>query len=314
MTLLSDKQSKDNEGALKQTQPLVGDLTLVIMAAGIGSRYGGIKQIAPVGAHGELIIDYSIHDAIAAGFTRVVFVIRREIEKDFCEAIYNRIKRRIKAEYVFQDIDDLPSGFSVPNGREKPWGTGHAVLAARNVVKEPFCVINADDFYGPDAFKKITKFFAGKATERQYCIVGYKLVNTLTDKGTVSRGVCKANEKGFITDITEYRKIERQGAKITDLETGAVFTEGTDVSVNFWGFTPDIFTLLEKQFIAFLENNNNPKTGEFWIPAVASALINSGDASVKLLTSNDTWRGMTYREELDKLKKEIAKLNYPKII
>jgi len=289
-------------------------LTLVIMAAGIGSRYGGIKQIAPVGAHGELIIDYSIHDAIAAGFTRVVFVIRREIEKDFCEAIFNRIKRKIKAEYVFQDIDDLPDGFTVPDGRERPWGTGHAVLAARDVVKEPFCVINADDFYGPDAFKKVADFFKGQKSEKRYCIVGYKLVNTLTDKGTVSRGVCQTNDQGLITNITEYRKLERQAGAIVDTETSAVFAEDVYVSVNFWGLTPDVFALFEKEFIAFLQKNDNPKQGEFWLPAAASTLINSGEATVRLLTSDDTWRGMTYREELDRLKKEIAKLNYPKII
>lgn len=291
-------------------------MTLLILAAGIGSRYGGIKQIEPVGANGELIIDYSIHDAIAAGFTRVVFVIRREIEKDFRDAIFDRIKKqgRIKAEYVFQDITDLPKGFAVPEGRVKPWGTGHAIWAARHVINEPFCAVNADDFYGNEAFKKVAQYFAGKSIMRQYCIVGFKLANTISDRGTVSRGVCEVDSKGQITNIKELTKIGRQGDIIADSVTGTVLAPSADVSVNFWGFTPDIFALIQTEFVNFLVNNANSGTGEFWIPAVVSNLIKHGVVTVKLLTSKDTWLGMTYREELPEIKAAIAKLNYSKIV
>lgn len=292
-------------------------MTLLILAAGMGSRYGGIKQIEHVGPNKELIIDYSIHDAIAAGFTRVVFVIRRDIEQDFREAIFNRIEKqgRIKAEYVFQDITDLPYGFSVSEKRIKPWGTGHAILAARHIINEPFCAINADDFYGPEAFRKIVGFFSGKPTTHRYCIVGYKLVNTISDSGTVSRGVCEVNSYGQIADIKEFTKIGRQNdGVIIDNATGAVLAPDTDVSVTFWGFTPDIFGLLETEFAKFLEKNTNPEIGEFWITVVVGGLIKSGKVTVELLTSKDTWLGMTYRQELPRIREAIANLKYPKFI
>lgn len=291
-------------------------MTLLIMAAGMGSRFGGVKQIQPVGANGELIIDYSIHDAIAAGFTRVVFVIRRELEQDFCEAIFNRIKSsgKIKAEYVFQDMKDLPKGFNVPSARTKPWGTGHAVLAARNIIKEPFCVINADDFYGPDGFRKILNFFKAKATVRNYCLIGYKLVNTLSAQGTVSRGVCEVNSLGQVINVKEYRKVMQVGNTVQDMESGTVLPPDTDVSVNFFGFTPDVFELLGVEFVKFLDKNQNSETAEFWLPVTIGDLIKSGHVSVQLLTSKDAWLGITYRDEVDRVKTAIAKMKYPRLV
>lgn len=291
-------------------------MTLLILAAGMGSRYGGIKQIEHVGPNKELIIDYSIHDAVAAGFTRVVFVIRRDIEKDFREAIFNRIEAqgKIKAEYVFQDMTDLPSGFSAPKTRLKPWGTGHAILAARHIINEPFCAINADDFYGPQAFRKVAEYFAGKKTTHRYCIVGYKLVNTVSDSGTVSRGVCEVDACGQITDIKEFTKISQQNGVIIDNVTSTVLAPDTDVSVTFWGFTPDIFGLLETEFARFLERHTNLETGEFWITVTVGELIKTGIVTVELLTSKDTWLGMTYRQELPRIREAIANMKYPKFI
>jgi len=276
------------------------------MAAGMGSRFGGIKQIAEVGPNGELIIDYSVDDAIAAGFTRIIFVIRRDIEKDFCEAVFNRISKKIKAEYVFQDITDIPAGFTVPNDRTKPWGTGHAVLAARHIINEPFCVINADDYYGPQAFKKVAEFFKTNTAQNQCCTVGYKLINTLSEKGTVSRGTCIADSRGYVVGVRELLKIQKQGDIIIDHATGTHLAPETDVLVNFFGLKPQVFELLQREFVKFLEILEN-KYSEFFVPVVLGDLVKQGEVSMKLLTVGDKWLGITYPDELEIVRAEIVK-------
>jgi dTDP-glucose pyrophosphorylase len=293
--------------------------TLLIMAAGMGSRYGGIKQIEPVGAHKELIIDYSIYDALLAGFDRVVFIIRRDIERDFCESIFNRITKRIKAEYVFQDLTDLPAGFTVPAGRTKPWGTTHAILAARDVISTPFCVINADDFYGREAYQKIAGFFAGMkdgihAGVLPCAMVGYRLGNTIPAKGHVSRGVCAVDAIGMLTEINERLHIEKHGGEIEyttdDGTTWHGLSFNSDVSMNFWGFAPEIMPMLTEKFTAFLRANAanpNPKA-ESAIPVVVGELLSEGKITVKMLSSRDRWLGFTYPEDKDIVKKEMEGL------
>jgi dTDP-glucose pyrophosphorylase len=290
-------------------------MTLLILAAGIGSRFEGLKQIQSVGENGELIIDYSIFDAIAAGFTKVVFVIRRDIDQIFRDAIFNRVleQGKIKAEIVYQEIDDLPSGFEAPDGRFKPWGTGQAVLAARNVIHEPFCVINANDFYGPSAFVKVAKFLANRKTANRYCMVGYSIKNTIAKVAPVSRGVCFVNKHGFLVDIKEFHKVGRKGKDILDVETGAIFPPNMTVSGNIWGFTPDVFELLSLGFINLLLDNQNPMYDEFRLSVAVREMVRNGMASVARLFSHDNWFEINYREEIDKVKDAIAKLEYPDV-
>ena len=290
-------------------------MTLLIMAAGMGSRYGGIKQIEPVGANGELIIDYSIYDAILAGFDRVVFIIRRDIEKDFREAIFDRIKAqgKIKAEYVFQDFNDLPAGFKTPATRKKPWGTAHAILAARPIINEPFCVINADDFYGREAYAKIAEFFGNLSPndKGKYAMVGYKLGNTISEKGSVSRGVCEADKESMIIEINERTKIEKRGNQIGYIidEKFNTLKPDADVSMNFWGFTGDLMPVLEQKFTEFLRENINSEKAEYPIPVVIGEMLGTGAVSLKLLASRDMWLGFTYPEDKAIVKNEIAKMN-----
>jgi len=279
----------------------------MILAAGIGSRFGGVKQIEPVGEHGELIIDYSIYDAISAGFNKVVFIIRRAIEKDFCDKIFNRIKSQIDTEYVFQDLDDLPCGFTAPKDRTKPWGTAHAILAARHVIDGPFCVINADDFYGRDAFEKIAEFLKyGEGCAS----VNYKLFNTLSDTGSVSRGICSVDENGMITQIKERTQIERCGHKVGYLENDT-FNElcpNSDVAVNFFGFQPEIMPLLYQKFGDFLKAHiNNPKA-EYQSTTTLNAFIKDNKITMKNFSSTDTWLGFTYPEDKAKVMNEIRNL------
>ncbi len=287
---------------------------LVVMAAGMGSRYGGLKQIDPVGNHGQLIIDYSIFDARRAGFETVVFIIKHEIEADFKEAIGDRLARIMDVRYAFQQLEDLPAGYSVPEGRTKPWGTSHAIYAARGVIDAPFAVINADDYYGPEAFQVIYDYLSTHQDGEtyDYAMVGYLLKNTVTEHGTVARGVCVENADGTLASVTERTKIgtyeggihysEDDGATWTDLAADSI------VSMNLWGFQPSFIRETGDRLAAFLDEalQTNPLKGEYFLPTVVSQLIAEGKATVRVLKSHDKWYGVTYREDKPVVVKAIA--------
>ena len=268
--------------------------TLVVMAAGMGSRFGGLKQIEPIGPKGEALLDFSVYDAKKAGFTKVVFVIKHEIEKDFKEIVGKRVEKVLPTEYVFQEVNDLPEGFTCPEGRTKPWGTGQAILCCKDAVHEPFAIINADDYYGQSAFKKI--YDQLKADSENYCVVGYRLANTLTENGPVSRGVCVV-EDGFLKGIDERTKIKDCKYTEDDGETWVEMPEDTVVSMNFWGLNPDIFDFLEREFKAFLNEKINVPKSEFYIPIVIGDLVKNGEKAVKVLVAEDRWYGVTYKED-----------------
>ena len=277
---------------------------LVIMAAGMGSRYGGLKQLDPVGSHGQLIIDYSIYDARRAGFETVVFVIKPEIEADFKAAIGDRVSKVMDVKYVYQLKEDLPEGYSVPAGRTKPWGTAHAALSARKVVDGPFAIINADDYYGPEAYQKIYNYLSTHADGDlyEYVMVGYLLKNTVTENGTVARGVCEETADHFLTQVTERTKIEKGEPPRYTEDDGATWTDlsaDTIVSMNMWGFTRSFLDEALARFPAFLDKTlaENPEKGEYFLPTVVSQLIDEGKARVKVLRSEDKWYGVTYRED-----------------
>ncbi len=280
--------------------------TLVIMAAGMGSRFGGLKQAEPVGKNGEAIVDYSVYDAVAAGFNKVVFVIKHAIEKDFKELVGNRISKKVKVEYAFQETDDLPVGYTCPETRQKPWGTGQAILACRDIVKEPFAVINADDYYGKTAFKVMYEELK-KQAEGEYCMVGFRLINTLTDNGTVSRGICEQKD-GYLVEVNEVTKLQDCKSYDDDGKVIGEYAPETLVSMNMWGLTPDIFDYLAEDFKKFLDENiNEPKT-EFFIPKEIDALIKRGEKKVRVLSSPDRWYGVTYREDKQSVVDAIAKM------
>lgn len=280
------------------------DPVLVVLAAGMGSRYGGMKQIDPVGPNNQLIIDYSIYDARRAGFKKVIFIIKREIEAAFKEAIGDRLSGIMDLEYAYQQLDDLPEGYSVPEGRTKPWGTSHAVLAARDIIDSPFAVINADDYYGPEAYRVVYDYLqAHQDQPYEYCMVGFLLKNTVTEHGSVARGVCVAGEDDYLTDINERTRIEKfsDGIKFTenDGESWTVIPDDTPVSMNLWGFNQSVMPEMQSQFAAHLERicADNPLKGEFFIPLSVSQLIQEGKARVKILSSRDSWFGVTYKED-----------------
>ena len=280
------------------------DCTLVVMAAGMGSRFGGLKQLEPVGKNGEAILDFSVYDALDAGFNKIVFVIKKEIEKDFREIVGSRIEKKAKVEYAFQETYKLPEGFTCPEGRTKPWGTGHAILCCRDIVDTPFAVVNADDYYGKEAFKKI--YDCLKANTENYCMVGFRLANTLTENGHVSRGVCE-EENGYLTNITERTKI--QDCKYTeDGENWIALFPDTLVSMNMWGFTPDIFDYLEKDFIEFLKKNIDVPKSEFYLPFVVDRLIKDNIKKVNVLSTEDRWYGVTYKEDKDTVVSALHKM------
>lgn len=289
---------------------------LVIMAAGMGSRYGGLKQIDPIDNYGDKIIDFSIYDAMEAGFEKVVFIIKRGIEKEFREEIGDRISRHIQVEYVYQELDVMPEGYQIPEGREKPWGTGHAVLCCQDVVKGPFAVINADDYYGKAAFKTIyDQLTAVEDDEKyQYTMVGYQLYNTLTDNGHVARGVCSIDEHGKLTDIHERTRIEKHGGQAEFTEDGGEtwtnLPEDTIVSMNMWGFTASILKELASRFAAFLDQElqSNPLKCEYFLPFVVDELLKEGAAEVTVLKSVDRWYGVTYKEDKETVVKAIQDL------
>ena len=284
--------------------------TLVIMAAGMGSRFGGLKQIEPVDDQGHIIIDFSLFDAWRAGFRDLVFIIKPEMEESFRKVIGNRMEPYFNITYVYQTIDNLPAGYSVPKGRAKPWGTGHAVLCCKDVVDGPFTVINADDFYGPSAFAAIYNYLANNSDDAQYAMVGYRVRNTVTENGSVARGVCEV-ENGLLTGVTERTKIFKDGndAKYTeDGETFVALPGDTIVSMNFWGFTPKMLRELDVRFAAFLDNAliSNPLKGEYFLPSVVNDQLKTGTASVRVLPCEETWYGVTYREDLASVKDAIA--------
>jgi UTP-glucose-1-phosphate uridylyltransferase len=284
------------------------DLTLVVLAAGMGSRYGGLKQLDPVGPSGEIILDYSVRDALLAGFTKVVFVIRREMLEQFRDSVGTRYEGKIPVEYAFQELEPLPGGRVSPVGRTKPWGTGHAVLAAKPVVRGSFAVINADDYYGPSGFVKLALFLQA-AEQGQYSMVGYRLEKTLSDHGSVSRGICRSNSAGYLVDITERTAIEKQGGKIVAAATPPVSLSGDEpTSMNFWGFTPDLFSRLERLFEEFLEVRGEDLKAEFYLPGAVSDLIAQGEVSVKLLQTDDSWYGLTYPEDRPLVVRALAGL------
>lgn len=279
---------------------------LVVLAAGMGSRYGGLKQMDSVAGHGQSIIDYSIYDARRAGFEKVIFVIKRELEEDFRRLVGDRIARGIQVEYAFQELDDLPAGYAVPAGRKKPWGTTHAVLAARDLIRGPFAVINSDDYYGPEAFRLIYDFLSTQdeaAVPQRYAMVSYLLGNTVTDNGSVARGVCRVGEDGLLREVVEHTRIEKDGSDARSTldggETWVPLPGSTPVSMNFWGFQRSFVDEGEARFPEFLDRilAENPEKGEFYLPLLVSRLIGEGKAQVQVLPSEDKWYGVTYRED-----------------
>lgn len=290
---------------------------LVVMAAGMGSRYGGLKQMDPVDEKGRVILDYSVYDAAAVGFEEVIFVIKPEMKESFEETVGKRIEGKIGYSFAFQTTDDIPEGFEVPEGRVKPWGTGHAVRAVRNLIDDrSFVVINADDFYGSEAFKKIYDFLTAKQEGDipTYCCVAYMIENTVTENGSVARGVCRTDEEGFLSEITERTNIiKRPDGAAFSLDNGKTWTElpkGTPVSMNFWGFTPDFMKELDERFPEFLENGlkSDPLKCEYFLPFVVDEVRKEGKARVRVLYTHDKWHGVTYKEDKENLVKALREL------
>ncbi len=289
---------------------------LLVLAAGLGKRYGGLKQINPVGPGGETIVDYSVFDALRAGFGRLVFVIRRDIEAPFRETIGVRFEKRLPVEYIFQELDQLPPGFPVPPNREKPWGTAQAILVAAGAIHEPFAAINADDFYGAKSFLALAEHLRSGSPD--YAMVGFILRNTLSDSGSVARGVCRVGPDGYLEKVTELTQIERDGdgAKHTD-GAGIVHRLGGDelVSMNLWGFTPTLFEHLRGQFVEFLKRHASDEKAEFFIPSAVNELVIAGRERVKVLRTPDSWFGVTHREDrprvIEGIRRVIARGDYP---
>lgn len=293
--------------------------TLLIMAAGMGSRYGGLKQLDAIGPSGETIMDYSVFDAERAGFGKAVFVIGRHFEREFRERVLSKYEGHIAADVVFQSLDALPEGFTPPDGRTKPWGTAHAVLMAKDVIHEPFAVINADDFYGRSSFETLASFLSEDVSPNSYCMVGYRVGNTLSESGSVSRGVCETDESGYLTSVTERTDIRRHEGR------GIIFCDGNDeyhmlaedtpVSMNMWGFPTAYFDLSEKLFRQFLQERGTEAKSEFYIPTVVNEALRLGAVSVKMLETTAKWFGVTYASDragvVDKINTLVASGEYP---
>ena len=286
--------------------------TLFVLAAGMGSHYGGLKQLDGLGPNGETIMDYSIYDAIRAGFGKVVFVIRRVFEADFREKIVSKYADRIPVELVFQELDNLPAGFKVPEGREKPWGTNHAVLMGKDVIHEPFAVINADDYYGRESFQVLADYLKSiEGTEGKYAMVGYRVSNTLSESGSVARGVCETNEQGFLTKVTERTKILREEdgvIRFIEEDGKTALDENTSVSMNMWAFTPDYFRYSEQCFVEFLKEHGNELKSESYIPSLVDELIHSGKATCRVLDTPSRWFGVTYATDRPQVVEKFAQL------
>ena len=276
---------------------------LVIMAAGLGSRYGGLKQIAPVDDHGHILIDYSIYDALKAGFERVICIVKPELEKDFREVISDRIRGHVEIEFAYQRPDALPEGFSIPEGRTKPWGTAHAVLCAKDQIDAPFCVINADDFYGRSAFESISAFLGACDDPSAHAMVGYRIENTLTENGHVARGICDTDENGMLRGIVERTHIEPREGGAAFTEDGERFTfvpAGTYVSMNLWGIHPSIMAEIESRFVPWLKENLpvNPLKCEYFLPLIPNLLLQEKKATVRVLPTSERWYGVTYAQDM----------------
>ena len=290
--------------------------TLFLLAAGMGSRYGGLKQLDGLGPNGETIMDYSIYDAIRGGFGKLVFVIRKDFEQDFREKIISKYQDKLPVELVFQSIDDLPEGFTCPEGRTKPWGTNHAVLMGKDVIKEPFAVINCDDFYGRDTFAVMGKFLSElpEGATNQYSMVGFRVGNTLSESGTVSRGICSTNAEGHLTTVVERTKIQRIDGVVKYLDddntTWVAVDDNTPVSMNVWGFTPDYFKYSQDFFVEFLKDPKNMENlkAEFFIPLMVNKLITEGTATCEVLDTTSKWFGVTYAADRDDTVARIQKL------
>lgn len=286
--------------------------TLIILAAGMGSRYGSLKQIDRFGPSGETIVEYSIYDALRAGFKKIVLVIRQNFADDFREIVLNKAMKKADISFAFQELENLPKGFSLPADRVKPWGTGHAVLMAANKVDTPFAVVNADDFYGAQSYRIMADFLSRPqhGSPEEYCLVDYRLDNTLSESGYVSRGICNVNEDNYLTDITEHKKISRNGNEISSLtESGEIILTGNErVSMNLMGFLPSMFDHLQQQFTAFLDVNSGKKDAEFFLPSAMNEVIKSGKARVKVLPTMEKWFGVTYREDRDMVMNSLKKL------
>ena len=279
--------------------------TLLILAAGMGSRYGGLKQIDAVGPSGETILDFSVYDASRAGFGQIVFVIRRDIEDAFRQSIGARFEQRIPVKYVFQEIDDLPPGFTVPAGRTKPWGTTQAVLAAAEVIHEPFAVINADDFYGQESFQSLSRHLLTESSG--YAMIGFILRNTLSEFGSVARGISAVDENGYLASVVEVTGIERDSGEIK--AAGGIRLSGDEiVSMNMWGFTPRVFDQLRAYFESFLEANSLDQRAECYLPNAVNRLIHSGESRVRVLPTSEAWFGVTYREDRPRVVENIGRL------
>ena len=296
--------------------------TLFLLAAGMGSRYGGLKQLDGLGPNGETIMDYSIYDAINAGFGKLVFVIRKDFEQDFRDKIISKYEGHIPCELVFQSIDDLPEGFTCPEGRTKPWGTNHAVMMGADVIKEPFAVINCDDFYGRDSFQVMGKFLAAlpEGSKNVYSMVGFRIGNTLSESGTVSRGLCGTDANNLLTSVVERTKIQRMDGEVKYIDDNGEWTatpETTPVSMNFWGFTPDYFAYCAEFFKSFLSDPKNMENlkSEFFIPLMVDKLINNGTATCEVLDTTSKWFGVTYPEDrqsvVDKIQALVDAGEYP---
>lgn len=286
-------------------------VSLVVMAAGLGSRYGGLKQIAPVDPNGHILMDYSIYDALRAGFDRVVCIIKPEMREDFYEVIGHRLEKQVEVRYAYQRLDNLPAGYSVPEGRTKPWGTAHALLCAKEQIDAPFAVINADDFYGRDAFAAIAAFLREKHGAGEHAMVGYRIENTLTENGHVARGVCETDENGFLRGVTERTHIEPREGGAAFTEDGEHFTfvpAGTIVSMNLWGFQPGVMEEIDRRFAPWLDETLpvNPLKGEYFLPLIPNALIHEGKGSVRVLSTHEKWYGVTYHDDMPKLQAALA--------
>ena len=286
--------------------------TLFVLAAGMGSRYGGLKQLDGLGPNGETIMDYSVFDALRAGFGKIVFVIRKDFEADFRRVVLSKYADKVACEVCFQSLDKLPAGFSVPQERSKPWGTNHAVWMGKDVINEPFAVINADDFYGKESFEVLAQFLQSvENSENQYCMAGYRLGNTLSENGSVSRGVCQTDADGFLTDVVERTSIEEIDGRIVfkdDNGRPVELERNTPVSMNMWGFTPEYFDYSEKAFIRFLNEHISEPKAEFYIPTVVNDLIKQGRATCKVLDTPAKWFGVTYAQDRPKVVAKIAEL------
>ena len=286
-------------------------VSLVVMAAGLGSRYGGLKQIAPVDPNVHILMDYSIYDALRAGFDRVVCIIKPEMREDFYEVIGHRLEKHVEVRYAYQRLDNLPAGYSVPEGRTKPWGTAHALLCAKEQIDAPFAVINADDFYGRDAFAAIAALLREKHGAGEHAMVGYRIENTLTENGHVARGVCKMDENGFLRGVTERTHIEPREGGAAFTEDGEHFTfvpAGTIVSMNLWGFQPGVMEEIDRRFAPWLDETLpvNPLKGEYFLPLIPNALIHEGKGSVRVLSTHEKWYGVTYHDDMPKLQAALA--------